>query len=414
MTVRVCPVCGARNQSSGGFCASCGTYLEWADEPGADPAAGSMDRTPGRTTADRTPPASDPRSRPGPPPPSAPAQWPATDPPPGSGRAPGAARRPAEDPRGRRAGLLPHQPLTASAVPGHTLVGPPTGTAAGPGGTWLTPPPGPEVVRTGGMCHRCGRVNPTGRRYCRCGHRLQPYEPPPAAGASPPPESGAREFDRAMRAAGKGRRPRFDKPLSSRTRVFRGVSVGALFALALIPITPPGASAIGRLSDTAGSLVPYEYQEVDTDGAAVEPTEAAVPLYVPDDAIDRAGNRAWAVAWTDPPPAETCGASAAPTLVVGFAGTADVSRVIVNAGLDPADANRARQAVPAVIDIDFANGECERLTLADGPGDQEFRVSSGPARQARVQIVAVAEAKGQDRGDQQPLTALSEIRFYQG
>jgi hypothetical protein len=266
------------------------------------------------------------------------------------------------------------------------------------------------------MCHRCGRVNPTGRRYCRCGHRLNPYEPaaPPAA-APAPPESGTRAFDRAMRAAGKGRRPRFDRPLSGRTRAVRGIGVAGLLAVALIPITPPGANAIDRLSDTAGSLVPYEYQEVVTDLAAVDPAEAAVPRYVPDYAVDQAANRAWAVAWTDPPLPGRCGASAAPTLVIGFAETADVSRVIVDAGLDPADAGRPKQAMPTVVDIDFANGQCERLTLADEPGDQEFRVSSGPARQARVQIVAATVAKAPTKdADQPPLAALSEIRFYHG
>jgi hypothetical protein len=214
-----------------------------------------------------------------------------------------------------------------------------------------------------------------------------------------------------MRVAGKGRRPRFDKPLSGRTRVVRGVGVGVVLALMLIPITPPGATAIDRLSDVAGSWVPYEYQQVPINLAAVDPAEAGVPHYVPDYAVDETGNRAWAVAWSDPPRPEHCGASTAPALVLGFTGTADVSRVILDAGLDPADTARAKQAVPVVVDIDFANGDCERLTLAEAAGDQEFRVSSGPARQARVQIVAVATAKGKAT-DQPPLAALSEIRFY--
>jgi hypothetical protein len=224
-----------------------------------------------------------------------------------------------------------------------------------------------------------------------------------------------------MRAAGKGRRPRFDKPLGVRTRVIRGIGVAGLLALALLPISPPGATAIGRLSDVAGSWMPYEYQQITVDLAAVEPAEAALPHYVPDYAVDETGNRAWAVAWSDPPLPARCGASTAPTLVLGFTGTVDVSRMILDAGLDPSDAARAKQAVPSVVDIDFANGDCERLTLADAPGDQEFRVSAGPARQARVQIVAVTTVKAQNKGqgegtdtDRPPLTALSEIRFYQG
>jgi hypothetical protein len=160
--------------------------------------------------------------------------------------------------------------------------------------------------------------------------------------------------------------------------------------------------------------VPYAYQAVQVQDATTPASpDAAIDGYPPVNAVDGSSTLAWAVTWTDRELPNQCGTSSSPTLLIRFTEPADVSRIIVNAGLDPTDANRSRQVLPRAVDITTSAGDCTRLALTPDGGAQEFPVDLRRTSDVRVQIVDVDPARpATAQGDH--LAALSEIRFYSG
>jgi hypothetical protein len=217
-----------------------------------------------------------------------------------------------------------------------------------------------------------------------------------------------------MRAAGQGSRPRWDRPVGGRVRAARAAIAAALLGLIVVGLTGPGVRARTWLAAAGGALVPYAYQAIQIQDATIPAPDATVDGYPPVNAVDGSSSLAWAITWTDRDVPTRCGTSSSPTLLIRFTEPADISRVIVNPGLDPTDANRIRQVLPRAVDITTSIGDCTRLTLTpDGGGAQEFPVDLHRTADVRVQIVDVDPARpGTAQGDQ--LAALSEIRFYSG
>ena len=266
----------------------------------------------------------------------------------------------------------------------------------------------------------CYHNNPSGRRYCRCGARLDSVHEDADTSRKPRalPVGNARGFGAAMRSAMNGQRPRFDAPISRRVRFLRTLAVLAAIAVAIFPFTPSGASTQSWLSKSAQTLIPYGYQPVPLVDATVEPATAALNGYLPAQATDGTSSLAWGVAWTDAPLAYSCGAVNSPTLVIRFAEPTAVTRVILNAGLDPADTNRNGQRPPRLVDIRLSDGRCQRVELTEDVADQEFALGGGQATAAEIQVVGVYPQRtspGTGSGAQNGgMAALSEVRFYDG
>ena len=182
-----------------------------------------------------------------------------------------------------------------------------------------------------------------------------------------------------MRAAAQGGRPRWDRPVAGRVRAARAAIAAALIGLIVVGVTSPSARARTWLADAGGALMPYTYQAIQVQDAAMPASpEAAVDGYPPANAVDGSSSLAWAIPWTDQDLPTRCGTSSSPTLLIRFTEPTTISRIIVNAGLDPTDANRTRQVLPRVIDIQTSTGDCTRLTLTPDSGPQESR-STCPA-----------------------------------
>lgn len=428
LTTRLCPSCGAPNDRSVDFCPNCGTYLQWSGteswgtttgSPNSAAVAGSRPRSAPKPVRTASPQPSNETRMPVVRKPSPPAVAP-LDP---------AGRQPPSTPPavrriptvvhelGPRSGLVPRVPF-ADSDKRSRFRGPPQQSAAarlGPAPQALEQ----EDIPGGVRCRRCRRSNPPGRRYCRCGASLMPFESSTAAGSRRQHQAstqGRRSFQSAMRSSAGGRRPRFDIPVAGRVRALRAVAVILAIGLLILPFTGPAAAARSWLGNAAQALIPYSYQPVEVVNATVEPAEAAVDNYQPTNAVDGSSSLAWAVAWSDPETPAQCGTASSPALVVQFARPTDVSRIVIYAGLDPSDTNQNRQIVPKVVDILFSTGTCDRVELTPDNGAQEFKVDGAQADDARMQIVAVyppqqtTNATDQNRDGR--LAAISEIRVY--
>lgn len=217
-----------------------------------------------------------------------------------------------------------------------------------------------------------------------------------------------------MRAAAQGGRPRWDRPVAGRVRATRAAITAALIGLIVVGFTSPGARTRTWLAAAGGTLIPYPYQAIGIQDATMPVPDAAVDGYPPANAVDGSSSLAWALAWTDPDVPTRCGTSSSPTLLIRFTEPTTISRIIVNAGLDATDANRPRQVLPRVLDIQTSTGDCTRLTLTPDDGPQEFPVDLPRTADVRVQIVDVHPANPSTAPPGEPLAALSEIRFYNG
>jgi hypothetical protein len=215
-----------------------------------------------------------------------------------------------------------------------------------------------------------------------------------------------------MRAAGQGSRPRWDRPVVGRVRAARAAIAAALIGLLVLTFAGPGARARTWLAAGGVALVPYAYRAIEPQDAQVSSPDAVVDGYPAANAVDGTSSLSWAITWTDPAVPAKCGGSAAPALMIGFAEPSDLTRVILNPGLDQTDANRVRQVIPKVVDIESESG-CERLTLAPTPGPQEFDVDLPDTSQVRVRIVDT-EPPEKDAPIDNLLAGLSEIRFFAG
>ncbi|MFE2728563.1 NADase-type glycan-binding domain-containing protein [Kitasatospora sp. NPDC059327] len=197
--MRECPVCGASNGPTDGFCGNCGSYLDWSDAPAADPPAEAAPPRP----ADPSPPSEPPPTEP----PSSEPQ--SSDPPP-----------PAPPPDS------PQPVRPAKAVAPRPVV---------------RPVPVDEDT-AGAPCPSCGTPNPPDRRFCRrCATPLTPS-------TTPPPLPWWRTIwpPRRRTRAGSGRTTRFLVVLA----VVLALCAGALLLL------PAGRSLIEDTRDKLGKSKP--------------------------------------------------------------------------------------------------------------------------------------------------------------
>jgi|GEM_PF-4597743 len=217
-----------------------------------------------------------------------------------------------------------------------------------------------------------------------------------------------------MRAAGQGSRPRWDRPVAGRVRAARAAIAAALLGLIVVGFTSPGARTRTWLAAAGGTLVPYAYQAIQVQDATMPAPDAVADGYPPANAVDGSSTLAWALAWTDPDVPTRCGTSSSPTLLIRFIEPTTISRIILNAGLDPTDTNRTRQVLPRAVDIQTSTGDCTRLNLTPDSGPQEFPVDLPRTADVQVQIVDVHPANPGTAPPGEQLAALSEIRFYSG
>jgi hypothetical protein len=218
-----------------------------------------------------------------------------------------------------------------------------------------------------------------------------------------------------MRAAGQGNRPRWDRPVAGRVRAARAAAAVALLGLIVVGLTSPGVRTRTWLAAAGGALVPYAYQAIQVQDATMPTAPAAVADgYRPANAVDGSSTLAWAVTWTDPDVPPRCGTSSSPGLLIRFTEPTTISRIILNAGLDPADSNRTRQVIPRVVDIRTSTGDCTRLDLTPDTVPQEFPVDLPRTSDVQVQIVDVHPATPGTESPGDQLAGLSEIRFYSG
>jgi hypothetical protein len=120
--------------------------------------------------------------------------------------------------------------------------------------------------------------------------------------------------------------------------------------------------------------------------------------------------RAWAAPWQ--PTADTGGpcrrAGGTPAVLVTFPQSATVGRLSVRAGLADGNDERARQAHPRQLDVQFSDGSCIPLDLADTPDAQQFDITTAAVTSARIVIVDVYPARDTPGV---PLVSLSEVTF---
>ncbi|WP_143087085.1 zinc ribbon domain-containing protein [Geodermatophilus ruber] len=114
--------------------------------------------------------------------------------------------------------------------------------------------PGPGAQ----LCPSCGTSVAADRRFCRCGARL-----PSASQASSEPRIDAvamrrSTFRRAQRLANHGRRPRYDVPLSWRTRFARAFVVLLVLGAVGSQVPPWGDDVRSWLDTRVQEAVPWQ------------------------------------------------------------------------------------------------------------------------------------------------------------
>ncbi|UZN02572.1 hypothetical protein [Cellulomonas sp. S1-8] len=335
------------------------------------------------------------------------------------------------------------QPTAAGTDDGVT----PTGASGAPRST--APSGGVPVFEDAVRCPSCGRALPVSRRFCRCGATLTPPArladddaPAPAPWYRRAAGAGA-SFRRRMRAANHGVRVVFDRGRAGQVYVYRATAALAAVGLAGVVVLPQGADLRGRATAAVQQLDPRGYTRVTgvtatTDpppaaqpadpaaapvdpaaqpvdpaaqpvdpaaqpvdpaaspdpAATADPTTAAAPqdpVFGPQNAVDGATGRAWSVPWTAPtdagPPCQRPGG--APALVLTLPGPTDVDRIGLVVGLPESAPDRARQAVPALVDVTWLpSGRCTTLELTDSPELQAQDVADvRGSTSARVVVV---------------------------
>ncbi|MBP0455647.1 zinc ribbon domain-containing protein [Kitasatospora sp. RG8] len=367
--MRECPVCGASNGPTDGFCDNCGSYLGWSDTP----------------TAPATP-----------------------TPPPQSTAATPAAATPADGPTagGTPVGGTPAE----AAVPAPATLQPTTLQPAAPQASVpkASPPPdsppphspqpdSPQpvlpakavvprpVVRpvpvdddaAGAPCPSCGTPNPPDRRFCRrCATPLTPR-------TTTPPLPWWRTI----------------WPLRRRTRAGSGRTTRFLVILALVLalcaggflLLPAGRSLIEDTRDKLGK------------SKAVTPVRMAASAEVPGhpvgDATDGLSNRYWGA----PGP----GASVTYTFAKPFRLVAVI--VTNGASTSPEDYAREGRALQIDMEVTTSHGRkvVKKLTLTDKPGPQTFPTGVSDATTIRLTLDAPAGLDGVRH------LALAELEFFQ-
>ncbi len=312
------------------------------------------------------------------------------------------------------------EPSGRAEAPGVGTAGDPRSTAP-PAVTAPVPPrPRPQPVveqSVDGACPTCSTVNPLDRRFCaKCGHEFDP----PAADAmwsaqQPPPPS----WWRRVLARGRTERERaalraYRRSLPLRFRLIRAGGIALVLALVAGAVLAVRGDPVGwahaRWHDFKGTLVP-----VPDVTAGLDPAVEQTPGFEPGLAVDGDPGTAWATTWTGPlegqPGEAACGApQTAAGLLLTFPQPADVRKIRVLAGLPTADPARLAQSRPAVLELRFSDGRCERHALDDTGGTQELDLRQ-PVSTSSIRVDVLAIHPGE--GDSAALVAVSEIAARQ-
>ncbi|MFF1906151.1 NADase-type glycan-binding domain-containing protein [Kitasatospora sp. NPDC058218] len=331
--MRECPVCGASNGPTDGFCGNCGSYLDWSDAPAtpadpADPAADPPAEAAAPRPADPSPPA-----EPRPAEPSPPAEPPRpSDPPP------------------------PDSPQPDSPQP----VRPAKAVAPRP----VVRPVPVDDDAAGTPCPSCGTPNPPDRRFCRrCATPLTP-------GTAPPPLPWWRTIWPLRRGtrAGSGRTTRFLVILA----VVLALCAGGFLLL------PAGRNLIEDTRDKLGKSKPVTPVRVEA--------SAEVPGHPAGNATDGLSNRYWGA----PGP----GASVTYTFAKPFRLVAVI--VTNGASTSPEDYAREGRALRIDLEVTASDGRktVKKLTLTDKPGPQTFPTGISDATTVRLTLDAPAGLDG--------------------
>ncbi|MCC2316155.1 hypothetical protein, partial [Cellulomonas xiejunii] len=307
------------------------------------------------------------------------------------------------DPPARTSSFEALQPDAAHEEPG--------AHAARTGGARPRPSDGVPVFEDAVRCPSCGRALPVSRRFCRCGATLTPPaalvedDAPPATPWYHRAAGSGASFRRRLRTANHGVRVVFDRGRAAQVHVARATVALAAVGLAGVVVLPQAADVRDRASAALQQVDPRGYTRVAGVTATTDPPPAAAPAadpgdpatdpaadpallpvddlaFGPQNAVDGATGRAWSVPWAAPadagPPCARPGG--APTLLLTLPAPTDVDRVGLVVGLPESAPDRARQAVPALVDVTWLpSGRCTTIELTDS---------------ARLQTQDVADVRG--------------------
>jgi hypothetical protein len=221
---------------------------------------------------------------------------------------------------------------------------------------------------------------------------------------------GNRDFRRSMRSANRGLRATYNVGLSIRGKLVRVTLLLGAAGVGLSQLGPWGGDLRGQVRARIDQVRPHSYVDVPVDVVATDPASRALPGYSVKFAVDGDPGRAWAAPWQ--PAADTGGPcrrpGGTPALLVTFPQAATVSRLSIRAGLAAGNDERSRQAQPRVLDVQFSDGSCTTVELANTPDAQQFPVTTGAATSARIVIADVYPAPD---AQGPPLVSLSEVTF---
>ena len=413
-----CRKCGHENPDGTRFCEVCGSYIGWDQERSAATAAPS--RTVESSPADEPGEATAPAEEDGAEDPAAAGRWKVKIIELGrSSRAkpdPMAVTPQAAEPqRSPAAKPAPVPPDDVEAVKPDEQQAPP------PVRTRHTPAPQPARAPKPGeiRCGNCGRYNPPGTRFCRCGNAL-PVQPKPAAQATTPAPPallpwyrrllGGADRDR-VRQATRAARITYDRGLGLRARWVRATLLLGALGIGVTAVAPWGAGLRGFVGDQIQQVRGYE--AVTVEKAVVVPADARRRSFPAAFATDGQPSRAWAVGWRGGgrrAPEGACGqvrSPAAGSLVVSLAQASRVDRVTIQPGLQRDNPNWSKQARPRTVELRFSDGTCQRISLGDAFEPQTFDVEARAVSDVQV-VILDAYPQQEGRGD---LTAISEIGF---
>jgi hypothetical protein len=264
-----------------------------------------------------------------------------------------------------------------------------------------------ERTDTESPCPACGRVNPTGRRFCgHCGHQLISGGVA-ATAAAPAPVAArgfrawwARRFDSRDRAARRAYRHSLP-PVYRWRRVL--ISLGLVTGLAAglaVAGRNPVAFVVDRYYDLRGTTV-----TVPVTGTAVEPADATVPKSDPAALTDRT-EAAWTMRWTPTAEGPSCGGAPGTGVVILSIAPTRIREIRVQAGLLASNGRRPLQARPLTMGVVLDGGPCQRLDLADTPDEQPLELDSTvPVSEIRIGV----DTAYPPREDGEPVLSFTEI-----
>jgi hypothetical protein len=278
----------------------------------------------------------------------------------------------------------------------------------------------PGVLRPGeATCPRCGRGNPQGTRFCRCGNQLVTTVRP----AEPPPRTTTRQlrvpwWRRLLGIARSGEytpsgnaRIQYNRALEVRTQLVRASLLLATLGLGVGMIGPFGLRS--WVADQFANIT-HGYKQVAVQESALVGDAEAPEGTAAEFATDGQTSRVWSVAWNTKEQAvvdEPCSPAPTPAagaLAVTFGQPSRVDRVTVRAGIDRGNKEQAsKQAAPRTVDLQFSDGTCQRLELKNDFSKQRFGVKGGQFEGAVVNIVDVYPA-ADGPGD---VVSIAEITF---